>query len=93
MLFRSDRPYEAALFKDVFPGELVPLRHAGNIPHRVLAFEVGTAAERWAAVDHPLSKFMVHTRHPDIDLDNAGVPAWSRPARRAEVRDEALAGA
>lgn len=88
-----DRPYEAALFKDVFPGEFIPLRHAGNIPHRVLAFEVGTAAERWAAVNHPLSKFMVHTRHPDIDLGNAGVPAWGRPARRAEVRDEALVGA
>ena len=88
-----DRQYEAALFTDVYPGETIPLRHASNIPHRVLAFEVGTAAERWAAVNHPLSKFMVHTRHPDIDLSNAAVSPWSRPARNVERRDEALVSA
>ncbi|MBI1942110.1 MAG: hypothetical protein HYS35_00470, partial [Betaproteobacteria bacterium] len=44
-----DRQYEAALFQDVYPGRSVPLRHANNIPHRVLAFEVGSAARRWAA--------------------------------------------
>ena len=79
-----DRPYEAALFEDVYPGELIPPRHADNIPHRVLAFEVGTAAERWAEASHPLSKFMVQTRHPDIDLSDADISSWSRPARRAE---------
>lgn len=88
-----DRTYEAALFKDVYPGQYFPLRHANNIPHRVLAFEVGTAAERWAAVNHPLSKFMVHTRHPDIDLSKADIPSRNRPARKAETRYEALASA
>jgi hypothetical protein len=88
-----DRQYERALFKDVFPGESFPLRHANNIPHRVLAFEVGTAAARWAAVGHPLSQFMVHTRHPDIDLSGADDSSWSFPAARTAVREEALANA
>ena len=88
-----DRPYEAALFEDVYPGEFIPLRHANNIPHRVLAFEVGTAAERWAEASHPLLKFMVQTRHPDIDLSDADVSAWSRPVRRAEFSDRAAIGA
>ncbi len=88
-----DRQYEAALFEDVYPGEFIPVRHCNNIPHRVLAFEVGTAAERWAEASHPLLKFMVQTRHPDIDLSDADVSAWSRPARRAEFSDRAAIGA
>ena len=88
-----DRTYEAALFRDVYPGQYFPLRHANNIPHRVLAFEVGTAAERWAAANHPLSKFMVHTRHPDIDLSRADISSRIRPARKAKTRNEALASA
>ena len=88
-----DRQYEAALFTDVFQGERFPLRHAGNIPHRVFAFEVGTAAARWAAVDHPLSRFMVHTRHPDIDLSGVDDTPWTFAAARAVLREEALAGA
>lgn len=88
-----DRPYEAALFEDVYPGELIPLRHADNIPHRVLAFEVGTAVERWAEASHPLSKFMVQTRHPDIDLSDADVSSWKRPVRRVEFSDRAAIGA
>jgi hypothetical protein len=88
-----DRPYEAALFKDVYPGELVPLRHAGNIPHRVLAFEVDTAAERWNAVGHSLSKFMVKTWHPDIDLSGATLPSSSRRARGVESGHQAMISA
>lgn len=64
-----DRQYEALMFKDVNPGgEFIPMSHAGNIPHRVLAFEVGTAEVRWAAAKHPLYKFIFQTRHPDISL-------------------------
>lgn len=73
-----DRQYEAALFQDVYPGQFFPMRHGNNIPHRVLAFEVGTAAERWADAGHPLSQFMVRTRHPDIDLSNADTSSWTR---------------
>lgn len=70
-----DRQYEALLFKDVFPeGGFMPMRHAGNIPHRVLAFEVGSAEERWAAANHPLLNFMRRTHHPDIDLGEEVYP-------------------
>jgi hypothetical protein len=88
-----DRQYEAALFKDVYPGEFFPMRHGNNIPHRVLAFEVGTAAERWANASHPLLKLMVQTRHPDIDLSGADVSSWSRPARRVESGDKVAVSA
>lgn len=66
-----DRQYEALLFKDVYGvREYIPMRHVGNIPHRVLAFEVGSARARWAAANHPLLNFMCGTHHPDIDLSD-----------------------
>jgi len=64
-----DRQYEALLFKDVFPGgAFIPMHHVGNIPHRVMAFEVATAETRWAAAHHPLYDFIFRTYHPDIDV-------------------------
>ena len=64
-----DRQYEALLFKDVFPERgFIPMRHVGNILHRVLAFDVETAEERWAAANHPLFDFVFRTQHPDLDL-------------------------
>ena len=64
-----DRQYEALLFNDIFPERgFIPMRHVGNIPHRVLAFDVETAEERWAAAKHPLFNFVFRTRHPDMDL-------------------------
>jgi len=75
-----DRQYENALFKDIFPGEIIPMRHFNNIPHRVLGFEVGTAAKRWADANHPLHKLMNQTRHPDIDVGDAGLPNRSHTA-------------
>ena len=67
-----DRQYEALLFQDVFPGRgFVPLRHAGNIPHRILAFEMETAQARWTAARHPLYQLFCDVRHPDIDVRDA----------------------
>lgn len=64
-----DRQYEQLLFSDVFADKLpVPLRHVGNIPHRVMAFEIATGEARWTEAQHPLLGFFRHTRHPDIDL-------------------------
>jgi GNAT superfamily N-acetyltransferase len=87
-----DRQYEQLLFQDVFgPGELVPLRHVGNIPHRVMAFEVPTAEARWRAAGHPLIKFFRETSHPDIDIGlparplSRPAPAALRPTRIAEL--------
>jgi hypothetical protein len=64
-----DRMYESLLFTDLLP-ELgpVPLKHAGNIPHRILALEVDTADARWRAAGHPMYDLYVNTRHPDIDI-------------------------
>lgn len=68
-----DRIYEALLFRDVVPGGApVPMRHVGNIPHRVMAFSVADAEQRWAACRHPLYDFMVRTAHPDIHVGALG---------------------
>ncbi len=82
-----DRQYEALLFQDLFPGQYIPMRHFNNIPHRVLAFEVGTAEERWASANHPLYNFVFRTQHPDLDLSDADYSARSLPARAPEVSD------
>lgn len=64
-----DRQYDALMFRDVYGvKEYIPMHHVGNIPHRVMAFEVGTAKTRWTAANHPLLDFMCGTHHPDIDL-------------------------
>jgi hypothetical protein len=85
-----DRQYEQLLFEDVFgAGEMVPLRHVGNIPHRVMAFEVPTAEARWRAARHPLIKFFRETTHPDIDIGQVAQPA-ARTVR-PEVRPQPLA--
>lgn len=73
-----DRQYEQLLFRDVFPdAPPIPLRHVGNLPHRVLAFEIETFEERYAAARHPLLDFFFYTHHPDIDV---GTRAPQRPA-------------
>jgi hypothetical protein len=93
-----DRQYEQLLFTDVFePGQMIPLRHVGNIPHRVMAFEIATAEARWSAAGHPLLEFFRRTRHPDIDIGEVPrrrvphVPAAHNPAGAGRVL-ELLAG-
>ncbi|AMM13934.1 hypothetical protein AX768_07290 [Burkholderia sp. PAMC 28687] len=72
-----DRQYAAMLFRDVYgEKEFIPLAHAANIPHRVMAFEVATAEHRWREARHPLYDFMVATHHPDIDLSAAPSLNW-----------------
>jgi hypothetical protein len=71
-----DRQYESLLFQDVFPGRgFVPLAHAGNIPHRVLCFEMATADARWRAAQHPLYGLFCRTHHPDVSVRGAGQEA------------------
>ena len=65
-----DRQYEGLLFQDVFPNlGFIPMGHVGNLPHRVLAFEVATAQIRWKAASHPLYDFIFETNHPDLRLE------------------------
>jgi len=81
-----DRQYEALLYQDVFPGgEFLPMRHIGNIPHRVMAFEVKSGEARWAEAKHPLFDFMCRTHHPDIDVScNGSFPMAQNPMRQPE---------
>ncbi|MGE3376549.1 MAG: hypothetical protein AB7O37_23725 [Vicinamibacteria bacterium] len=80
-----DRMYAGLLFEDVFPGRgYVPLKHAGNLPHRILGFELASAEARWSAARHPLLELFVGTRHPDIEVGGR-VPV----ARPIELRHEA----
>ncbi|MCR5865049.1 MAG: N-acyl amino acid synthase FeeM domain-containing protein [Aquincola tertiaricarbonis] len=61
------RGYQRLGFTDALPrGEMVPLAHAGNLPHRVLAFNVRTARADWQAAQHPFYGFMIEQQHPDI---------------------------
>ncbi len=70
-----DRQYLRMLFEDVYPeAGYIPMQHVGNLPHRVMKFDVRTAQARWAAVQHPMLKFMVETHHPDISLDVPPAP-------------------
>jgi hypothetical protein len=82
-----DRQYDRLLFEDVFPGMgYIPLRHAGNLPHRVMSFHIDSAKRRWAAANHPLLDFMCHTQHPDIDLELADLSLRGQ-AHRLPVQD------
>ena len=73
-----DRQYERLLFDDVYPGMgYVPLRHANNMPHRIMSFELASARARWTQARHPLLGFMCHTEHPDISV-TSGRPSVPR---------------
>lgn len=64
-----DRMYERLMFKDVSPSlGYVPLAHVGNLPHRIMCFEVQGAEQRWDSQRHPLFDFVFRTEHVDIDL-------------------------
>ena len=76
-----DRTYDRLLFNDVFPDAgYIPIHHVGNLPHRVMSFNVDTAEDRWTQVKHPLLGFMCSTFHPDIDLGGERRP-YSRSTR------------
>lgn len=79
-----DRHYEQLLFEDLFPAKgFIPLAHAGNLPHRVMAFDIGSGPARWQQAQHPALNFFCHTRHPDIDMGPVplhGLPVGSKAA-------------
>jgi hypothetical protein len=69
-----DRHYDRLLFKDVNP-ELgyVPFKHVGNMPHRVMSFQIAAAYDLWLEARHPLFNFVFRTYHRDIDVGTATV--------------------
>ena len=75
-----DRTYVNLLFTDVIPsGEFIPMRHAGNIPHRVLAFNISRAESLWRENNHPLYNFVFKTHHPDINLTGVDYLPMTKP--------------
>jgi hypothetical protein len=76
-----DRQYERMLFKDVFPEMgYIPLRHAGNLPHRVMSFNLAKTEEQDGVAEHPMFDFFFRTHHPDMDLTpSLSAMAASRP--------------
>jgi GNAT superfamily N-acetyltransferase len=82
-----DRQYEQLMFVDVFEGGgYVPLSHVGNIPHRIMAFDITTIEQRWSAAKHPLLEFFCHISHPDIDVGgNSGNDLARMPLPNAPV--------
>lgn len=78
-----ERMYHALLFTDVFPGEPArPIKHVGNIPHRVLSLDVAAVEPMWRASNHPLYGYFFHTAHPDMHI--AAEPFAAIPATPAE---------
>ncbi|RZA22257.1 MAG: hypothetical protein EOP02_16535 [Proteobacteria bacterium] len=87
-----DRQYDRLLFSDVYPGlGAVPLCHAGNIPHRVMSFEVGSAERRWREASHPLYELVFQTRHADLDLGPDCTPFVSGRHRHRDMRQDKMA--
>jgi hypothetical protein len=72
-----DRQYERLLFEDVYPGQgYIPLRHANNIPHRVMSLAVRDVEPKWKAAEHSLYKFFFETTHPDILPNQGNISAY-----------------
>jgi len=86
-----DRQYEQLLFSDVFPEQgPVPLRHVGNIPHRVMAFEIASFEQRYRDARHPLFNFFFGTQHPDIDVGPASPPSLAKSLLARQMTDLTL---
>lgn len=87
-----DRQYERLLFSDVYPGMgAIALQHAGNIPHRVMSFEVGSAERRWREAAHPLYDLVFRTEHADIDLGPDSAPYQPACQLRSAMRQHKMA--
>jgi hypothetical protein len=89
-----DRQYERLMFEDVYPDAgFIPLKHAGNMPHRVMALRVADVEPKWKAAHHPLYRYFFWTRHPDIlpapATEKGGAPANAHDLHE-QVADEAL---
>ena len=86
-----DRQYEALMFNDVFADKaFVPMQHVGNIPHRVMSFDVDSARDRWLAAQHPLYGFVFLTDHADLDLTPIDTPLGRHAASRHDAGGVAL---
>ncbi len=77
------RNYRRLGFRDVFGADdLVPLAHAGGLPHRMLAFDVNNAYGHWQRDGHALFAFMVETFHPDLQIVDSPLAQTHAGAQR-----------
>jgi hypothetical protein len=88
-----DRQYERLMFEDVYPDMgYIPLRHANNMPHRIMAFEVDSAEKKWRTAHHPLYNFVFQTYHPDLDNEMGFQTAsWGQTPVSSEIHAQPLA--
>ena len=64
-----DRFYESLSFEDVLePHAFYPMAHGCGIPHRVMSLPTAAIEPRCLERHHPITNFLLHTQHPDIDL-------------------------
>lgn len=88
-----DKMYAQLTYQDLFPeAGLIPLSHMGNVPHRIMGFEVASCQRRLTAMNHPLLNFFCHTRHPDLDLGGVDM-SWAYPAAASYASDRVLRSA
>ncbi len=75
-----DRLYERLLFRDVLDDGLArPMKHVGDLPHRVLGLPLRGVEGLSQSQRHPLTGFLFQTEHPDLTVDAARL---REPARR-----------
>lgn len=66
------RQYRSLGFVDVFEdGRLYPLRHGGNLEHRILFRDTVTAESDARSIQHPDYRFVFREHHPDIRIFEA----------------------
>ncbi|MEO8278095.1 MAG: hypothetical protein ABI564_00310 [Ideonella sp.] len=66
------RQYQRLGFNDIHDDRrMVPLAYAGDVLHRILAFDVVTAERTWLSSHNPLYSFIFETTHRDIQLFRA----------------------
>lgn len=72
------RIYEALMFRDALgAGVEVPMKHIGNLPHRLMYLNVAALADQHQAGAHPMHEFVLRTHHPDIRPPRPAVAATS----------------
>ncbi|HZW13455.1 MAG TPA: hypothetical protein VFF81_09725 [Noviherbaspirillum sp.] len=87
-----DRQYERLLFKDVYPEMgYIPLRHVGNMPHRVMALKVADVEPKWRTNRHPLYDYFFKICHPDISTDSGASLDFTPLLKKEESQLSTLA--
>lgn len=63
------RAYQSMGATDIFDDHRsVPLGHAGNLPHRILALDIGACERKFREENNPLFHFMFGAVHQDISV-------------------------